>query len=179
MKTISLQNVECRPDIRGRINHEGQQDLSRGLTHSNIPRCSDRKTSTLLIIGATGFLGSHIAAKLAKKGYSLWIVARPGKHQTARGRVEQLFDWLEAGPWDPSKIRIIEGYLDQPDLGLNRTQYNEVLDHADEIIHCASRTSSIWPQEVTPIISTILALLMWPGGGRGYAGKSWWRLINL
>jgi hypothetical protein len=50
---------------------------------------------------------------LAKKGYSLWIVARPGKHQTARGRVEQLFDWLEAGPWDLSKIRIIEGYLDQ------------------------------------------------------------------
>jgi len=78
---------------------------------------------------------------LAKKGYSLWIVARPGKHQTARGRVEQLFDWLEAGPWDPSKIRIIEGYLDQPDLGLNRTQYNEVLEHADEIIHCASSTS--------------------------------------
>ena len=91
--------------------------------------------------GATGFLGSHIAAELAKRGYSIWIVARPAKQQTARGRVEQLFDWLGAGSGDPSKIRIIEGYLDQPDLGLDRTQYKEVLDHADEIIHCASNTS--------------------------------------
>jgi nucleoside-diphosphate-sugar epimerase len=93
------------------------------------------------LTGATGFLGSHIAAELAKRGYSLWIVARPAKQQTARGRVEQLFDWLGAGSGDPSKIRIIEGYLDQPDLGLDRTQYKEVLDHADEIIHCASNTS--------------------------------------
>jgi len=100
-----------------------------------------RKTGTLLITGATGFLGSHIAAESAKRGYSLWIVARPGKHQTARGRVEQLFAWLEAGPWDRSKMRIIEGYLDQPDLGLDRAQYHELLDHADEIIHCASSTS--------------------------------------
>jgi nucleoside-diphosphate-sugar epimerase len=93
------------------------------------------------LTGATGFLGSHIAAELAKRGYSLWIVARPAKQQTARGRVEQLFDWLGAGSGDPSKIRIIEGYLDQPDLGLDRTQYKEVLDQADEIIHCASNTS--------------------------------------
>jgi nucleoside-diphosphate-sugar epimerase len=93
------------------------------------------------LTGATGSLGSHIAAEFAKRGYSLWIVARPGKDRTARERVEQLFDWLGAGPWDPSKIRVLEGYLDQPDLGIDRTQYNEVLDHVDEIIHCASSTS--------------------------------------
>lgn len=91
--------------------------------------------------GATGFLGSHIAAELARRGYSLWIIARPGKDRTARERVGQLFDWLGVGPWDPSKIRILEGYLDQPDLGMDRAQYKEILDQADEIIHCASNTS--------------------------------------
>ncbi len=43
MKNISLQNVECRNDIRGRIKYEGQQDLSGGLKHANITRCYDRK----------------------------------------------------------------------------------------------------------------------------------------
>jgi nucleoside-diphosphate-sugar epimerase len=76
-----------------------------------------------------------------KRGHSLWIVARPGKHQTARERIEQLFDWLEVGPWDREKIRIIEGYLDRPDLGLDPNQYHKILDQVDEIIHCASNTS--------------------------------------
>ena len=50
-------------------------------------------------------------------------------------------EWHGVRPRDLSQVRILEGFLDRPDLGLDRTQYSDVLNQVEEIIHCASSTS--------------------------------------
>jgi len=99
------------------------------------------RTLTILLTGATGFLGSHIAGEMIKRGYSIWVLCRPNKHLTGRERFNRTLDWLGVKPCDPSRVRVLEGFLDLPSLGLDQSQEDEVLDHVDEIIHCASNTS--------------------------------------
>jgi nucleoside-diphosphate-sugar epimerase len=99
------------------------------------------RTTHFLLTGATGFLGSHVAAELIKKGYSLWVVGRPNRNLTAKERVEQIQDWLGVEPRNPAQLRVVEGFLDRPFLGLDPAGWEEILDSIDEIIHCASSTS--------------------------------------
>ncbi len=99
------------------------------------------KRARILITGATGFIGSHIASELLKQGYSLTTIARPQGRLSARGRVEQILAWLGVDPTDFTKIQVLEGYLDRPGLGLSKPLYEDLVANLDEIIHCASSTS--------------------------------------
>jgi nucleoside-diphosphate-sugar epimerase len=101
----------------------------------------ENRSLTVLLTGATGFLGSHIAAEMIKRGYPLWVICRPNKHLTGRERFNRILDWLGVKPRDPSRVRVLEGFLDRPSLGLDKSQEDEILDQVDEIIHCASNTS--------------------------------------
>jgi len=101
----------------------------------------ENRSLTVLLTGATGFLGSHIAAEVIQRGYPLWVICRPNKHLTGRERFNRILDWLGVKPRDPSRVRVLEGFLDRPNLGLDQNQEDEILDHVDEIIHCASNTS--------------------------------------
>ncbi len=78
---------------------------------------------------------------MIRRGYPLWVVCRPNKHLTGRERFNRVLDWLGVKPRDPSRIRVLEGFLDRPSLGLDQSQEDEILGHVDEIIHCASNTS--------------------------------------
>jgi len=86
-------------------------------------------------------LGSHIAAEMIGRGFSLWVLCRPNKHLTGRERFARILDWLGVKNPDPSKVRVVEGDLGQPLFGLEKRRYDEILDQVDEIIHCASNTS--------------------------------------
>lgn len=101
----------------------------------------ENRSLTVLLTGGTGFLGSHIAAEMIKRGYPLWVICRPNQHLTGRERFNRILDWLGVKPHDPSRVRVLEGFLDRPNLGLDQNQEDEILDHVDEIIHCASNTS--------------------------------------
>jgi nucleoside-diphosphate-sugar epimerase len=101
----------------------------------------ENRSCKVLLTGATGFLGSHIAAEMIRRGFSLWILCRPNKHLTGRERFDRILDWLGVKIPDPSKVRIVEGHLEQPHFGVGKPQYCEILDQVDEVIHCASSTS--------------------------------------
>jgi nucleoside-diphosphate-sugar epimerase len=101
----------------------------------------ENRTHTVLLTGATGFLGSHIAAEMIRRGVPLWVVCRPNKHLTGRERFDRTLAWLGVKPRDPSRLRVLEGFLDRPNLGLDQDQEEEIRDQVDEIIHCASNTS--------------------------------------
>jgi nucleoside-diphosphate-sugar epimerase len=86
-------------------------------------------------------LGSHIAAEMIRRGFSLWVLCRPHKHLTGRGRFDRILDCLGVKVPDPSRVRVVEGHLEQPLFGVDKPQYDEILDQVDEVIHCASSTS--------------------------------------
>jgi nucleoside-diphosphate-sugar epimerase len=94
----------------------------------------------ILITGGTGFLGSHISARLIERGEEVILVARAKKGVTAGERVSRLLDWHGVKPAQRMNVRVAEGRLESPGLGLNPDAAAIVRD-AGEIIHCASNTS--------------------------------------
>ena len=99
------------------------------------------KSSTFLLTGGTGFIGSHIAVELLRRGYRVILLVRPAGQQSAMSRIDRLFKWLGLEPEKTTQLQVIEAYLDIPDFGLDKGLYDSLAGQTDEIIHCASSTS--------------------------------------
>lgn len=108
------------------------------------------RTGRILLTGGTGFLGSHILHELLIRGYNITVLARPDGQFSAQARIRQLLDWFGLDGDRPSRLEapdvpgvpvIIEGCIDQPNLGLNPPEYAALLNSVTEIVHCASDTS--------------------------------------
>lgn len=99
------------------------------------------KDLTILLTGATGFLGSHIAVDLLEKEYSLILLSRPFNGISASKRMAHLFEWFGIDLTKYTNIEILEGSLEKHNFGLNPVDYEFLLDNVDEIIHCAANTS--------------------------------------
>ncbi len=94
-----------------------------------------------LLTGGTGFLGSHIAVELLKRGYPVCLLARADKARTSEKRVSDLLDWFGLPQSDRRKLRVVPGDITRPALGLDAAAYADLLQNTDEIVHCASNTS--------------------------------------
>lgn len=99
------------------------------------------RACTILVTGATGFIGSHIASELLRRGYRVVLLARPDKQLGAQARVAQLLEWLGMGQEEQDRLKVVEAFMDQPRLGLDQEAYGNLAQSIDEIIHCASHTS--------------------------------------
>jgi nucleoside-diphosphate-sugar epimerase len=103
-------------------------------------RRKDRSTRFFLT-GGTGFLGSHVAVELLRRGFQVSLLARSDERRSAAERVGRLLDWF-ALPAEPRlRLRVVEGDITQPGLGINPAELSEVLESTDEIVHLASNTA--------------------------------------
>ena len=108
----------------------------------DIRKKKEKRESVFLVTGATGFLGSHTAVELLKSGYRVILIIRPDKNRSAVNRIEAVFKWFGFSIKDfKDKITIIEGLLEQNDLGTDKETYSFLKSGIDEIIHCAGNTS--------------------------------------
>ncbi len=112
------------------------------LSRKEILGLRKKKEAVFLITGATGFIGSHTAIKLLKRGYRVIMFSRPNRGATAGERIKAMFEWFELDTDEfGANLEIIEGFLDKPDLGISKKTYSYLLNTVDEIIHCAANTS--------------------------------------
>src|SRR5262245_30503852 len=93
----------------------------------------------ILLTGATGFLGSHLAARLLQDGCGVTAIARGSRSVSARGRVEEVLRGL--GAYRLQNLTVFEGDISSPDLGLDETAKKAVLASTDEVWHCAASLS--------------------------------------
>jgi len=112
----------------------------RASTRSILERRS-RRSCRVLVTGGTGFIGSHVAVELLRRGYSVVLLARRKGPLSAAERVARLLDWFDLAEGDRSRLKVLEGSLDTPDLGLGRDEYAGLAGTTEEIVHCASNTS--------------------------------------
>src|SRR5688500_3392084 len=101
--------------------------------------------NNVLVTGATGFLGSHLAYRLLEEGHRISVLARGSKSTSARARV---LDALEkvAGSDNGfrerlAQVEILEGDISQSDLGLSPDSVHAQTAKIDEVWHCAASLS--------------------------------------
>lgn len=111
------------------------------ITREDLAKKRADRSSRIFLTGGTGFLGSHIAVEFLRRGFRLALLARPGRTGSAAERVERILDWHGLPAGDRRGLRVIEGDIGRPMLGLDAAAYDRALRESDEIVHCASNTA--------------------------------------
>lgn len=99
------------------------------------------RAQTLLLTGATGFLGSRLLAELIQQPDqpSVLCLVRAEHQDHAWRRLEQAL-----APWgiqpDPTRIRPVCGDLSQPELGLANP---DCLEAVGSVLHCAAQVDLV------------------------------------
>src|SRR5438874_5923543 len=93
----------------------------------------------IFLTGATGFLGSHLAARLLQEGHRVSAIARSSRDLSAKARVEDSLRVLGAERFE--NLRVCEGDISLPGLGLNEQDKKQIVSTTDEVWHCAASLS--------------------------------------
>jgi thioester reductase-like protein len=119
----------------------------------------------ILITGATGFIGRHVARRLYQTGSYVIALARDQGGITARRRVEKSLQISDSN----DRLQVIHSDLSQPGAGLCQSDLARLLRTVQTVIHCAGDTS-FFPQSISASralsIDGPLALLAALGAGR-------------
>lgn len=108
-------------------------------TTDHIEEKRRRRKNVTFLTGGTGFVGSHLAVELLKKGYFVILLSRPKRNLDAFERVQQILGWHNF-PYNEN-LKVVNGQITEPQLGLDDEMYAYLLKNIDEIWHCASDTS--------------------------------------
>jgi nucleoside-diphosphate-sugar epimerase len=100
-----------------------------------------KRASRILVTGAAGFLGSHIAVALLRSGFRVAALVRPGKRLSPGERIARLLDWFAVEEGFRQNLEVIEGDIGDPILSAGGPGRSEALDGIDEVVHCASNTA--------------------------------------
>jgi len=102
------------------------------------------KLKTILITGATGFLGSYITRELFEAGFHLKLLIRNMANAQAKERISEIFPPFATAEsvFDvlSDRIEIIDGDITEKYLGLNDQDYLRLSNTVDEVFHCAAAT---------------------------------------
>lgn len=89
---------------------------------------------TILVTGATGFLGSHIMNKLIEEGKNVILLVRG---ETAEKRIQDMMNNYFNKALN-AQITIINGDLTKQNLGLDREVFKQLAWEIDAVIHSAA-----------------------------------------
>ena len=96
------------------------------------------QNSSILLTGATGYLGKHILWQLLQQGYRVYVIARR-KKKDARERVINIVKSI--GPFNEEFLDVIEGDLTQPDCGIGQVESGKLAQAGiSTLIHSAGLT---------------------------------------
>lgn len=95
---------------------------------------------SIVLTGATGFLGAFLMEGLLERGYRVTVLGRASKDLKLSDRLSNLVGWFEMD--DPGdRLCSIETDFSKKHLGLDSEAYSRLCAAACKIIHCASDTS--------------------------------------
>src|SRR5205809_3920050 len=134
--------------LSGKVLRSGLEDAPRfaGFTRAlqppsfwkgSNPRMPHPKN--VFLTGATGFIGSHLTARLLQDGYHVKALVRRSKTASARERVETILGAAGAARFE--NLRVLEGDISLPHLGLSDAARAEITSCTEEVWHCAASLS--------------------------------------
>jgi nucleoside-diphosphate-sugar epimerase len=97
------------------------------------------RSETVVLTGATGFLGGHLMAALLEQGKRVVILGRASGGASLADRIGRLLHWFGLGDRG-QQIETAESDLLQPGCGLSRPRYRALCAMGASIVHCAADT---------------------------------------
>jgi len=95
---------------------------------------------SIVLTGATGFLGGFLMAGLLERGYQVTVLGRSSKDMRLSDRLSGLVRWFSMT--DPGeRLSAFETDFSKKHLGLDDAAYARLCAAAGKIFHCASDTS--------------------------------------
>jgi len=105
------------------------------------------RAKRVLVTGATGFLGSHLAHALVKEGHGVVALARSSESEPARDRLVKILGRVSTDPAETAalldKLEVVEGDIAAPLAGLDTADYQDLCGSIDEVWHSAASLSFI------------------------------------
>jgi nucleoside-diphosphate-sugar epimerase len=99
------------------------------------------RSGRILVTGAAGFLGSHIALALLGSGYRVAVLARSTRTLSARERIARLAGWFGLDEGTTGSLEILEGDILDPGWAGTAQEAAAAAGPVEEIVHCASSTA--------------------------------------
>lgn len=131
-------------------------------------RNGQRLSGTVLITGATGLLGAHIAAEIARKDpqRSIAVLIRGASAVTAERRWKRR--WSEVrGELPEGHVQVWHGDLQRPRCGWSWNLSHRRRQEVDQVVHAAADTSptSTWAELIRANVDSTRHLVDWISGG--------------
>src|SRR5659263_86881 len=100
----------------------------------------DHAGRSLVLTGATGFLGAFLMVGFLERGYDVTVLGRSKMDIRLSVRLSNLVRWFNI-PDPGERLCAIEADFSKRHLGLDDEVYGHLCATAGKIIHCASDTS--------------------------------------
>lgn len=108
----------------------------------------DGRVETVLLTGATGFVGAHILADLlARPGLRIRCLTRAHDAAAGRARLRDAFYHFGLPVRDIDRVALYCGALEAPRLGLSGQGWRELGADTDAIVHCGATVTFLQPYE--------------------------------
>ena len=106
-------------------------------------------SATVLLTGATGFLGMELLVRLLERGEDeLIVLVRARDEAAATERLQAVLRRLyDETPLAAERVRALPADVSLPRLGLSATHRREVLSRTSSIVHCAASIAFDLPLE--------------------------------
>lgn len=104
------------------------------------------EASTVMLTGGTGFLGAHIISALLQKNSDLKIVCLVRKSDLTTGTKKLTQNMKKYSLWKSefkSNIRVVEGDLSKPNLGLTDSVWKKLAQDVDIIFHTGAEVNHV------------------------------------
>lgn len=100
--------------------------------------------TSVLLTGATGFLGSHVAIELLTRSDATvrCVVRGEDAHQRLHATLSEHPDWRSS--W-ADRVQVLNGDLEQPELGLTAEQFTSIAADTRAVYHCAAMVNWVYP----------------------------------
>ncbi len=103
------------------------------------------RASTVLLTGATGFIGAYLLAALVEAGVErVLCLVRAGGPTEAEARLDETLAAYDL-PARDGRTAVVVGDLASPRLGLDDPTFARLADEADAIVHCGALVKWTYP----------------------------------
>lgn len=111
---------------------------------------------SLLLTGATGFVGMEVLARLLEGDEEIVALVRGRDDEEAGARLGTVLDGLGVvAPTDRSRVRAVAAQLTEPGMGLTDATADALVGEVTEIVHCAASVSFAQPLDEARAINVV------------------------